>query len=113
MGDRNNISDPVERADARPPPPSADSLKLVVPKTADKAGRSACSDQDKIPDWSSYRSWVDKASRSWDEKKYAQRNRVPVIPRGPTLTKAQSLCPIRDWSTVIAGAISLHWHVST
>jgi len=92
---------------ARQPP------SLSYLNTADRpVGRHAAI-RTKLPDWSSYRSWVDKARGSWDEKKIgAASNRVPGnSPRAPLSPRAQSLCPIRMVDGH-RGAISLHWHVS-
>lgn len=52
----------------RSPPPTSAMIKPIVPLPADKpVGRHSVI-RTQLPNWQSYRSWVDKVRGNWKEK---------------------------------------------
>jgi hypothetical protein len=69
MNDLNDIIRSSAIARRSPPPASPVIIKPIAPTPADKpVGRHAAI-RSKLPNWHSYKSWVDKARGSWEEKK--------------------------------------------
>jgi hypothetical protein len=70
MNDRNNFIVSSWMSRRSPPPPIApDIIKPIGTVPADRpVGRHSVI-RTQLPNWHSYRSWVDKVRGSWDEKK--------------------------------------------
>jgi hypothetical protein len=69
MNDRNNSIAASWMSRRSPPPTSPAIIKPIVQQPVDRPSRRHSAITGKFPNWQSYKSWVDKARGSWDEKK--------------------------------------------
>lgn len=68
MSDLNDITRYAAIA-RRSPPPASPAVKPNAPTPVEKpVGRHAAI-RSKLPNWHSYKSWVDKARGNWEQKK--------------------------------------------